>query len=75
MAQQRTWRLTRQAPVRADAPGIFVPSLDLPEATVGDLVIVDGPDEEGTVSRQATVSALDDRDGVAYLRLDFASPR
>lgn len=75
MADQRTWHLTRHAPVRADAPGIFVPSLELPEAAVGDVVIVDGPDDEGSTSRQATVSALDSRDGVAYLRLDFASPR
>jgi hypothetical protein len=75
MAQQRTWRLTRHATVRADAPGIFVPSAELPEAALGDVVIVDGPADEASTSRQATVSALDDRDGVTYFRLDFGSPR
>jgi hypothetical protein len=75
MADQRTWHLTRHATVRADAPGIYVPSLDLPEASIGDVVIVEGPADEASSIRQATVSALDTRDGVDYLRLDFASPR
>ena len=75
MAPPRTWHLTRHATVRADAPGIYVPSQELPEASIGDVVIVEGPADEPSSRRQATVSALDSRDGVAYFRLDFASPR
>jgi hypothetical protein len=75
MDQPRTWHISRNSPARADAPGIFVPSLDLPEASIGDEVIVDGPDDEVSSQRRAMVSALEHRDGVAYLRLDFASPR
>jgi hypothetical protein len=75
MAQLRTWHLTRHATVRADAPGIYVPSQELPQASIGDVVIVEGPADEASSRRQATVSAVDTRDGVAYLRLDFISPR
>ena len=37
---ERGWRITRTAPVRADAEGIFVPVVDVPGATIGDRVIL-----------------------------------
>ena len=37
---RQTWLLERNAPVRADAEGLFVPAADLPEALIGDVVIV-----------------------------------
>lgn len=73
--QQRTWHLKRHGIVRADAPGIFVPALDLPGAAIGDLVIVEALDEGHTSARKATIASLADRDGVSYFRLDFESPR
>ncbi|MBI5089995.1 MAG: hypothetical protein HZB15_14325 [Actinobacteria bacterium] len=41
----RTWYLERTAPVRADAEGLFLPASDLPEADVGDVVVVKGHDD------------------------------
>jgi hypothetical protein len=38
--QHRTWTHERTAPVRADADGLFIPRSDLPDASVGDQVVV-----------------------------------
>ncbi len=54
MERARTWRVERHRPVRADAPGIFVPVGDLDGAEVGDAVVVnagdDGAERTGTIA-------------------------
>jgi len=53
------WRIERHEDVREDAPGYFVPSSELPEAAVGDAVVVtaasSGQERSGKV-----VDVLDD---------------
>ena len=48
------WRIERHEDVREDAPGYFVPSTELPEAAIGDRVVVtaasSGQERWGTVS-------------------------
>jgi hypothetical protein len=55
--------------VRADAEGLFLPASDLPEADIGDVVVVkgheDGQVRAGTI---ADTSALDDE---AFFRLEL----
>ena len=65
----KTWHLERTAPVRADAEGLFVPAADLPEATIGDTVVVVG--HEGGEERAGTVAERCDREGQPFLRLEF----
>ena len=60
--------------MRADAPGIFVPTTDLDGADVGDEVVVESDEPSGS-DRRATIAATIDRDGISYFRLDFDSPR
>ena len=55
-SSDRRWRVSRSSPVRADAEGLFIPVRDLAEATVGDLVIVSGPD--GTDARTGIIAEL-----------------
>ncbi|MGE0139092.1 MAG: hypothetical protein AB7L17_17205 [Ilumatobacteraceae bacterium] len=65
----RTWYLERTAPVRADAEGLFLPAADLPEAEIGDVVVVKGHDDDGVrAGTIAETSALDDED---YFRLEL----
>lgn len=45
----------RALPVRADAEGLFVPVAELPDAAVGDVVVIVGPDGEdrrGVIAEQ-----------------------
>ena len=44
----KPWHITRSAPVRADAEGLFVPTADVAGATIGDRVIISGPDGDDT---------------------------
>lgn len=73
MSSSHTWYLDRSA--RADAPGIFVPHHELPDASIGDQVLLTAAGDEASDARAAVVAAIEDRDGVSYLRLDFDSPR
>ena len=60
--------------MRADAPGIFVPTTELDGADIGDEVIVESDEPTGT-DRRARIVATAERDGSSYFRLDFDSPR
>jgi hypothetical protein len=66
---QQRWTLERTAPVRADAEGLFVPATDLPQADVGDQVVVEG--HEGGEQRTGTIAETVDRDGEVFFRLDL----
>ena len=65
----QTWHLERSAPVRADAEGLFVPASDLPDAVVGDIVVVTG--DEGGEARTGTIAETRHRQRQRYIRLDF----
>ena len=58
-AEPPVWRIERHEDVREDAPGYFVPATELPQASVGDAVVVSasssGQERWGTV-----VDVLDD---------------
>jgi hypothetical protein len=65
----QTWHLERTAPVRADAEGLFVPASDLPDATIGDIVVVKG--HEGGEERRATIAEATDHHRERFFRLEF----
>jgi hypothetical protein len=65
----RIWHLERRAPVRADAEGLFVPATELPEATIGDVVVVKG--HEGGEERTATIAETRDHGREHFFRLDL----
>jgi transcription elongation GreA/GreB family factor len=55
--------------VRADAEGLFVPASDLPDAELGDVVVVRG--HEGGEERTGTIVATDERDAERFFRLSL----
>ena len=65
----QTWHLERSAPVRADAEGLFVPASDLPQATVGDIVVITG--HEGGKERTGTIAEERDRNRQRFYRLEL----
>ncbi len=65
----RTWHLDRSAPVRADAESIFVPAADLPEAALGDTVIVTS--DAGGEQRTGTIIDTSARGGELFYRLEL----
>jgi hypothetical protein len=65
----RTWYLERTGPVRADAEGLFVPASELPEADVGDVVVVKGHDDD--TARAGTIAETSARDDEDYFRLEL----
>ena len=65
----QTWHLERSAPVRADAEGLFVPASDLPDATVGDDVVITG--HEGGEERRGTIAEERDRNRQCFYRLEL----
>lgn len=67
MADAQSWELERSAPVRADADGVFVPLGELPDAVVGDRVILF--DHSGGVDREGTIVAVAEHDGVPFHRI------
>ena len=69
MNRSQTWHLERTAPVRADAEGLFVPASDLPDATIGDTVVVTG--EEGGEVRAGTIVEERDRERQRFFRLEL----
>ena len=64
-----TWHLERSAPVRADAEGLFVPASDLPDATLGDTVVMKG--SEGGEQRTGTIVEERDRERQRFFRLEL----
>ena len=65
----RTWHLERSSPVRADAESMFVPEADIPEAALGDTVVVSS--DAGGDQRTGTVVDTSERDGEPFLRVEF----
>lgn len=68
----QTWELERASPVRADAESIFVPAADLPEAALGDTVVVTS--HEGGETRTATIIDTSQRHGAPFFRLELRTP-
>lgn len=65
-----TWRLERHAAVRADAESLFVPTSELPDAVIGDRIVVSG-DDGGEDRSGVVVELVHDRDvPAARVRLD-----
>jgi hypothetical protein len=63
------WRITRSAPVRADAEGMFVPIRDLAGATIGDRVIISGPG--GDDSRKGVIAELTENSDQLFFRIEL----
>ena len=55
--------------MRADAEGLFVPASDLPDASVGDRIVVAGHD--GGEERTGVIAATASRENEHYFRLEF----
>jgi hypothetical protein len=68
---RQTWLLERNAPVRADAEGLFVPAADLPDALIGDVVLVQG--HEGGEQRAGTIAEQTELDEQQFFRLDLTA--
>lgn len=49
----RSWRLDRNAPVRADADSMFIPTSELPGASIGDRITIS--EHDGDAERIGTV--------------------
>ena len=67
----RTFHLERSSPVRADADSMCVPADELPQASVGDAVVVSS--DAGGDPRTGTVVDTSERDGKPFFRLDFGA--
>jgi hypothetical protein len=65
----RTWQWKSRAPVRADAESMFVPCSALPDAGVGDIIIVKG--DSGDEERTGTITATSEGDDETFFRLAF----
>ena len=63
------WTVTRSSPVRADAEGMFVPVDDLPDASIGDHVVIAGPD--GDDRRTGVIIERTDSQGQSFFRVDL----
>jgi hypothetical protein len=63
----QTWQWECPAPVRADADSIFVPCSVLPDATLGDTVVVRG--DAGGDERTGTITAVSESDNETFFRL------
>ena len=55
--------------MRADAESLFVPAADLPEAALGDTVVVSS--EADGHQRTAAIVDTSTRDGEPFLRIEF----
>jgi hypothetical protein len=63
----QTWQWQAPAPVRADAESMFVPCSALPDAGVGDIVVVSS--DAGGEQRTGTISALSEGDDETFFRV------
>ncbi len=66
---ERRWRITRTAPVRADAEGVFVPVVDVAGATIGDRVILSGPGGED--AREGVIAELTESSDQPFFRVEL----
>jgi hypothetical protein len=62
----QTWRWKCLAPVRADAESMFVPCSAVPDAAVGDLIVV--KDETGGEERTGIITAMSKGDDEMFFR-------
>ncbi len=63
----QTWRWECSAPLRADAESVFVPCSEVPDANVGDTIVVTA--HSGGQSRTGTVAAWTDGDNEMFFRV------
>ena len=63
----RTWQWQCNAPLRADAESVFVPCSEIPDANVGDAVIVSP--HSGDPSRTGSISAWTEGGDEMFFRL------
>jgi len=63
----QTWQWICLAPVRADAESMFVPCSAVPDAGVGDTIVV--KDEAGGEERAGTITAMSEGDDETFFRL------
>lgn len=63
----QTWQWVCPAPVRADAESMFVPCSVLPDAELGDTVVV--THDAGGGERAGTITAVSDRGDERFFRL------
>jgi hypothetical protein len=63
------WQVTRSAPVRADAEGVFVPVDELAGAAIGDHVVISG--SGGDDERTGVIAELMDGEDQAFFRLEL----
>jgi len=66
----RTWQWQSLAPVRADAESVFVPCSELPDAEVGDSVVLQG--EGGQEVRTGEIVASSEGDDETFFRVRLA---
>jgi len=66
---ERPRRISRNAPVRADAEGIFVPVVDLAGASIGDRVILSGPGGED--AREGVIAELTENSDQSFFRVEL----
>jgi hypothetical protein len=63
------WQWNCPAPVRADAESMFVPCSAVPDAGVGDIIVVKS--DAGGEERIGTITAISEGDDETYFRLAF----
>jgi hypothetical protein len=69
MPSQQIWQWEHSVPVRADAESIFVPCSALPEAEIGDAVVVTG--DAGSEDRTGTITATSEGEDETFFRVAF----
>ena len=63
----KTWQWKCPAPVRSDAESMFVPCSALPNAGVGDIIVVKG--DAGGEERTGTITAMSEGDDETFFRV------
>jgi hypothetical protein len=63
----RTWQWVCPAPLREDADSVFVPRTAVPDAKVGDTIVVRA--ESGGEARTGTITATSKDDGEVFFRV------
>ena len=64
-ASSRSWTYVRRTPLRADTEALFIPKSELPDARVGDRVVIVSDDGDADVSGRID-AAVDDPDVPAW---------
>jgi hypothetical protein len=63
----QTWTWKCPAPLRDDAESVFVPCSAVPDATVGDIVVLEA--ESGGEGRTGTITATSQADDEMFFRV------